>query len=324
MVARCECCGAPAGESPDPLRCAYCGAGLRQPPPPGSAPPAMTEEAPPLVVADERPCLTCGYSIVGMGTDGVCPECGTPIIRSIRGNLLRYASRDHLRTLVRGAALVEAAMILSIVASFLTTGATLAYRWASAAYANVPSLGRTLEVLPSLADLGGSLLTIWGWWMLSTPDPGLAGTDLDARSRRWLRIFIIAMLAKSVGEVLIPFLPASMNPRTVMVTNSGNLTALLASPLLWAMLLIGLFSLATTIGKFVSSMLYLRSLARRLPDMTMAKRLGAYLWVLPLLYTVGALLCGLGPLIALVLYLIAIDQLRRAVSPLARSAPEPA
>jgi hypothetical protein len=35
------------------------------------------------IVEGDRPCVNCGYNLRGLGKDGVCPECGTPISFSL-------------------------------------------------------------------------------------------------------------------------------------------------------------------------------------------------------------------------------------------------
>jgi ACR3 family arsenite efflux pump ArsB len=52
-------------------------------------------------------------------------------------------------------------------------------------------------------------------------------------------------------------------------------------------------------------------LARRVPDQWIVKRATTYRWLLPVLTTVGVLLIGLGPLIALVLYWNLLDRMRK-------------
>ncbi len=47
-------------------------------------------------------CARCGYELRGLNPRGACPECGRMIIRSIRGNLLRYADADWVKMLRDG------------------------------------------------------------------------------------------------------------------------------------------------------------------------------------------------------------------------------
>jgi hypothetical protein len=47
-------------------------------------------------------CIECGYNLRGLTRGGRCPECDTPIERSLRGDALQYASLAWLRTVRRG------------------------------------------------------------------------------------------------------------------------------------------------------------------------------------------------------------------------------
>ncbi len=66
-------------------------------------------------VGDDAICLQCGYSIRGLPHGGRCPECGTPIQRSLQGNLLRYSSPAYLATLNRGVFLILAAIAAQVI-----------------------------------------------------------------------------------------------------------------------------------------------------------------------------------------------------------------
>lgn len=59
-------------------------------PTPPSPPTPPTEPHDPGIVASNPAggpfCANCGYSLKGLPVDGNCPECGTPIVRSVGGD----------------------------------------------------------------------------------------------------------------------------------------------------------------------------------------------------------------------------------------------
>jgi hypothetical protein len=79
-------------------------------------------------------------------------------------------------------------------------------------------------------------------------------------------------------------------------------------------ILTGIVSLLSMIAwavQFFAMMLYTRWLGSRVPDQWIIKRTKTYMWLLPLLTTVGVVLVGLGPIIALVLYWNLLDRMRK-------------
>jgi len=58
-------------------------------------------------------------------------------------------------------------------------------------------------------------------------------------------------------------------------------------------------------------MLYLQWLGRRIPHNDLIIRSRRNMWLLPVLYIPGLLLCGLGPLIALILYYNLLNDYRK-------------
>ena len=47
-------------------------------------------------------CNHCGYNLRGLLSEGRCPECGTEVARSLRGDLLVAADPAWLERLIRG------------------------------------------------------------------------------------------------------------------------------------------------------------------------------------------------------------------------------
>jgi hypothetical protein len=54
------------------------------------------------LATQDVPCLRCGYNLRGLKIDGLCPECGAPIARSLHGNLLGYSAPEYVAKLQAG------------------------------------------------------------------------------------------------------------------------------------------------------------------------------------------------------------------------------
>lgn len=101
-------------------------------------------------IEQDRPCLRCGYNLVGLETEGRCPECGTPITRRRAGDpfsdTLVNAPTRYLETLLIGLGLMAGAILLTwgqwilewvgflkpVISAWVSLG--LALMWCAAAW----------------------------------------------------------------------------------------------------------------------------------------------------------------------------------------------
>lgn len=144
-----------------------------------------------------------------------------------------------------------------------------------------------------------SALSIYGWYLLSQRDPGIAMIDPGDRPRRILRVAVIidgalAVLSTVIDLLTPPSAPASAADPLTIITGIVMVAGLAA----WAV-------------QFFAAMRYMQWLGRRVPDPVKVKRAGQYMWLLPVLYIPGVLLCGLGPLVALILYYNFLNDYRK-------------
>lgn len=273
----------------------------------GEVPAPVAPEPPFIVVDEKRPCLGCGYDLINLAANAQCPECGTPVLRSIRGNLLRFASTAYLLALRRGSILIIAGMILALVGGTL---GGLGAAAAGVATMGVPgALGWIQQVTLSLA-LAFSFVLFAGWFVLTTPDPGQLGDDTGKSARVWTRISVLVQVVVALCQLVLEL---GFNAST-------RGFAALSDPV--AVLNMGLAGVGylTSVGMLVAGSLYLRGVSRRIPDTNLVERFKLFAWLLPVLSTVGAIFCGLGPLVAQVLLIIALVQVIRLISPMLRAA----
>ncbi len=127
-------------------------------------------------------CRECGYPLVGLPDDGVCPECATSVEVSRRVRTLADASPGYLRRLRWGTALI-------VLGGFVLIAGSVA-----GAFLLPPLLGR---LVPSLAT--GVMLWTGAWW-LTTPNPAIGD---DARLLRWVAFgLLVVWAAGRVGPVV--------------------------------------------------------------------------------------------------------------------------
>ncbi|MCA9295569.1 MAG: hypothetical protein KC983_03610, partial [Phycisphaerales bacterium] len=265
------------------------------PPDPG-VPPVEPVRMPPAMVdmpatAEDQHCLQCGYALRGQSTAGMCPECGTPVARSMHGDLLRYSQSEYVRLLRIGTMMVIIGVIAEVVHRL--TSAPLVKILSS----TVPVLQSQRGMLESVANLAGvaiAVLIALGWWLLSSPDPALHHKDTNVNARRVVRIFVIIIVVILMVRTMFEF--GVMRPPSYA---SAGLTVL---------------SVVMRGVSFFPAMLYLEKLARRLPSKKLADRTRLYLWLLPVIHIVGYPACFLGPVVTTTLYCIFLGTVYRLLT----------
>lgn len=189
------------------------------------------------VIAIDLPCRGCEYNLRGLPRDSRCPECGIPSGLSTRGDLLRFADPGWLRQLARGISYVLWGILVAIVAS-VAGGALGAV---------------TSPMAAAVVGVVGSLLGVYGAWLVTERDPSGLGEDRYGRARRVIRFALIVGLLASVIQVLAHALP-------------------LTAPFL---ILLGLLALAFGVIGLVGEyckLVYFEKLALRIPDYDLSKR----------------------------------------------------
>jgi hypothetical protein len=181
-------------------------------------------------VTDSVPCLECGYIVRGMNAAGSCPECGTPIARSLRALLLRCADPTWLGMMHVGFALVGIFIIVNVLLPL-----DLVASWV----ADDPLASAAGWVMMALL----TCMFVLGQWMLTTAEP----TGMLARREDHLRLAIRGLTLLSMALLLIH---DALTPR---IGVAGAST-------------IGIAASLTVAALVLMSALHMRRLADRIPD----------------------------------------------------------
>ena len=193
---------------------------------------------PPLLIDRDAPCRKCAYNLRGLTVDARCPECGTPAGLSLQGDLLRFSEPAWVDTLARGVSLNLWGFLVMLVAMGIAVALSI--------------FG--VQFIGQLVTFAGGLVTVYGSWLLTEPDPSGIGEDRYGTARKVIRVSLITGLVSNVLDIVEP---------------NVDIDVPLYRDLLNALRMV--FGIIWVVG-FFSLMLYLSRLADRIPDPALVAR----------------------------------------------------
>lgn len=211
---------------------------------------------------DEFACRRCGYSLRGLKPDDLCPECRTPVARSVRGDLLQFSDPHWVERIARGSSLVAAAIVLQVLVPAVLV---LALDWhAGGALAAILVAAKALQAC--------------GYWMVTSPDPAAGDREpvlCARRIARWMSVtaaaFTIAalMLDSNTTTSLVARIPGVLNRPLTAALGGSPLLATLTAMLIDTVSVIALIALLS----------HACALALRMPDKELWKKVNGILGV---------------------------------------------
>lgn len=242
-------------------------------------------------------CARCGYDLQGLDDEGFCPECGTSIALSRRGALLSLASPEYLRTVHNGLVVVLTSVFVVLFASILTA---VFFFFGAAAQSNAML---ALAIVMLLLIPAGSIGWMCGWWMFTARDPQFDDVRERSVARGRSRFYLVAyliLIASAFALIFVgPALLVQSHRRAVGVLFLLGLLALL-------------LSFVALVLQYVFSMLYVRWMALRIPNQSLAGWAKTLTWLGPVIY-IAASFFVIGPLISLGIYWSLLDNVRREI-----------
>ncbi|MBX3379906.1 MAG: hypothetical protein KF805_07410 [Phycisphaeraceae bacterium] len=254
---------------------------------------------PSVVVSQSQPCISCGYDLLGLSTFGQCPECATPVERSLRGDLLQYSSDEYRRALLRGVTLIMTGIALSLI-SFV------------AMFALAAIFGPGASIVFAGLSLVASGASYIGYYLYSTPDPGQLSTNKGERPRRILRVCIAISLVAGLLQIALGlFGPASVFTPASMPGSTAAFLSIATS----------IAGVVAWIVQFFAALLYTRWLAPRIPNPRLFKRAKLLMWLGPVLMLGYCLI--IPPLVAMIMYYNMFSWIRKDLIALRDGIPFP-
>lgn len=140
-------------------------------------------------VTDDVRCARCGYELRGLTVDQRCPECAAPVANSLQAEMLDFAAPEFLDRLMRGALLARISAIVALCTVAVTAVLIIIAIGVGTATGGPPTAVMViLAFVWLLGPLGCGGCAVFGWWLLTSPDPGAGGTRKDRRIRPVLRV----------------------------------------------------------------------------------------------------------------------------------------
>lgn len=224
-------------------------------------------------VAQDLNCIGCGYNLRTLHREGLCPECGLPVGRSIEGDRLMYQNPEWIETVARGISWLVTGIILSAV---LGTGIHLVLM-DNAMRGTRAGSSTDLRMVVRLLVHGVYLI---GCWKLTTPEPRTVERETSLTVRQVIRICAVLNL---------PLIPIAWK---------------VASTIMLVLLFMAL-GIIVFFTNLCAVFIYLRRLALRLPDESLALQARLVMWGLAISFGISFLL---GPITALGLQVFAGSQ----------------
>lgn len=213
----------------------------------------------PTLLETDLPCVSCGYNLRGLPPGGRCPECATPVAVSLQGDGLRFANRRWLQGIRWGVAALIAAHLYPL-------GLSLLFMFGPSLAAPSSTTQIILLFFVCFVYLALQIVGTVGTFLITSRDPRtMSGSD-----RR-----VLAWAARTAAVVLL--VSASLT-----VVTPARVSGLSAAALI---LMYSVLSLASTLS-YLGQLVYLRRLARRIPDATLSSWTLAFLLVSPALAVV--------------------------------------
>jgi len=132
-------------------------------------------------------CITCTYDVRTLRFDAVCPECATPVSKSLGVEEIRFCDPKWLKRIRRGLDLFVAALLFSII-----LGIVAGFVAASTFRPGMQSLSSAGMVAMMLPSIVAYALILLGVFYVTSPKPDEPSNDRTNRIGRLARILFVA------------------------------------------------------------------------------------------------------------------------------------
>jgi len=234
-------------------------------------------------------CVSCGYRLLGEPLSGRCPVCDTPIEKTVRRGSLLLASIDYLTTARNGLRVVQVGMFLQIAIFYVATG--IKGVAVKTPFSLPPAV---FEVVLAVSGVIAALVTAHGWWMFTEPRDGskLAPGRRVVRSAVFAHAVFTGVTLLGQWLIVLPAVAQWQGPMQVVIVLSS------------------FAAVVTLCVQHFAVMTFMGHASKELRDSALARIVRGRTWAIALWATVGMLVCLVGPLVAVLLYVDTAERVR--------------
>lgn len=183
------------------------------------------------VVVVDRSCRQCGYNVRGLHVDRHCPECGTPVAVSARGDALEFCEPGWVKKLSLGGWMLvigPTLMLLGVIGFLAIVFGILALLGTTS---KPMDLLFALVVFAILTGLfGGMLLAYIGTWFLTAREPLAFESREVSNSRAVVRVGLVMAIISPIVQAVATgtTLPRAVEILLILINVPISLFALYA------------------------------------------------------------------------------------------------
>ena len=206
----------------------------------------------------DRRCVQCGYNLRGQAPSGTCPECGAPVSISLQTSQLDAASHHWIKGLRDGLLWLMIGSVATVFVTLFTYSLFLVFysiAVTSSAASAPPDTPAGIIVFRVLATMACNGALGYGVWMITQREDARGKAAFLCAFSRWT--LLSAFLVNQLGTLF-----------WIGDSEAAN----------WAAAAMKVLFLALVATGFVPLMLYLRQLALRIPDATLARQTTVLMW----------------------------------------------